>query len=656
MRTILTILFFIVSATSSAQTVRQPEPLPSAAAQMFAQLETGDWRNWIEKAEALDYLSRYDVPNAAPAVKKILEDKHPNNRWLRGQAVIAMARINPDNAAALANAHVQDPRAEVRAAVAEVCADLPKDQATPILEKLLADKTPPVQFTALAAYARHHGEQAWGRAEPITANIPDNAIEPAARALGWIGTEPALTRLRERVSQDKHQREMLAGLKGVTNPTLAPIYLDLIASSSDSTLLADAWEALQTFERDAVVAACRAAFASGDEKKVQAVARLVASYLKEPALGEALQAVLAETKDRTTLVLGLSALSCVEADRFSAFFKSQLTHDDPQVRNTVVSCLAQCKVVNLYETLERTLADTDTRVRVAALQALRKAAEAHVPQDRILEYFTSSLLSPDPATRNAAVAALVPYITLENGQAALAVMQRMQSEHGTAGAEPLMHAVFRMVEPNQAALVLQAHGYVAKWHIIGAFPSGFGAPDKDINGFTVAYPPEQGVDLTRRYTVKYNIKTDTRFGKEVNEVEIGWIPATVDDADGVLYMTKAGRSQLQMPRKNGVGYAYTELNVPANTQARMTFLLNMKAQDRVWLNGKVLNLKSKVDTKQGTATKTATVTLNAGKNRLLIKVASNDYSAAHWAPKVSTRGFALRLADPDGKPVKWSHE
>jgi len=43
------------------------------------------------------------------------------------------------------------------------------------LEKLLADKTPPVQFTALAAYARHHGEQAWGRAESITANIPDNA-------------------------------------------------------------------------------------------------------------------------------------------------------------------------------------------------------------------------------------------------------------------------------------------------------------------------------------------------------------------------------------------------------------------------------------------------------------------------------------------------
>ena len=121
-------------------------------------------------------------------------------------------------------------------------------------------------------------------------------------------------------------------------------------------------------------------------------------------------------------------------------------------------------------------------------------------------------------------------------------------------------------------------------------------------------------------------------------------------------MTKAGRSQLQMPRKNGVCYAYTELNVPEKTQVTMTFMMNMKAQDRAWLNGEMIATQSKVDSKQGTAAKTATVTLNAGKNRLLVKVASNDYSSAHWAPKVSTRGFALSLADKDGKPLKWSHE
>jgi len=225
---ILSLLLFTVNVHAQ----RLPEPMPSAAAQMFEQLETGDWRNWIGKAEALDYLSRYNVPNAEPAVQKILDDKHPNNRWLRGQAVIAMARIAPDNAAALAMAHAQDPHVEVRVAAARVCGELTKDQAAPILQKLLEDKTPAIQFGALAAYARHHGESAWSLAEPITVDIPEGAIEPAARALGWIGTEPALARLRELMAGGKHQRDVLRGLKGVTNPALTPIYLELIASSS----------------------------------------------------------------------------------------------------------------------------------------------------------------------------------------------------------------------------------------------------------------------------------------------------------------------------------------------------------------------------------------------------------------------------------------
>jgi len=620
---------------------------------MFMQLET---RDWILKAEALDYLSRYDVPNAGPAVQKILDDKGPGNRWLRGQAVIAMARIAPDKAAALAKTHAQDPHAEVRAAAAQVCYDLPKDHATPILDKLLEDRAPSIQFGALAAYAKHHGEQAWSRAEPLTAKVPEGQIEPAVRALGWIGSEPALARLHELAVQGKHQHEILAGLKGVTKPALAPIYLDLVASSSDSTALAGAWEALQTFPREAVIAACQAALASGDEKKVQAVATLVASYLKEPALGEALLAVLAETKGRTTLLLGLSALSCVEADRFSAFFVTQLAHDDPQVRTRAVSCLAKCKEVNLYATFEKTLTDTDKRVRVAALMALQNAPGEHVPQDRVLEYYTTSMLSPDKETRAAAIAAISPHITQDNGEAVLAVMQKMHNEYGADGAKPLMQAVFRMVPEEKSAEILDAFGYVTRWHVIGAFPSGFGAPGEDVDGFTVAYPPEQEVDLTKRYNVKYNIASDPRHAKKVNEVEIGWVPATIGDADGILFMTKAGRTQLQIPRATGVCYAYTEIILPEKKEARLEFLFNRNSQNRVWLNGKVLSLDSKDNTKQGTATKTATVTLAKGKNRLLVKVATKDFGIMWFKGGHNTHWLVLSLSDLEGKPVKGSYQ
>ena len=151
-------------------------------------------------------------------------------------------------------------------------------------------------------------------------------------------------------------------------------------SSNDSTLLADAWSELKAFEREAVIAACQAALASGDDKRIQAISRLVAGYLRDRALGDAIQAALDKTEDRTTRLLGLSALRCVEADRFSECFISQLTHDDVQVRTSAVHCLAQCREVNLYETLEKTLTDEDARVRVAALRTLRQAQEAHVPR------------------------------------------------------------------------------------------------------------------------------------------------------------------------------------------------------------------------------------------------------------------------------------
>jgi len=256
---------------------------------------------------------------------------------------------------------------------------------------------------------------------------------------------------------------------------------------------------------------------------------------------------------------------------------------------------------------------------------------------------------------SSAIAAISPHITQDNGEAVLAVMQKMQNEYGADGTKPLMQAVFRMVPEEKSAEILETQGYVTRWHVIGAFPSGFGAPGEDVDGFTVAYPPEQEVDLTKRYNVKYNIMRDYRAAKKVNEIEIGWVPATVGDADGILYMTKAGRTQLQIPNATGVCYAYTEISVPDKKEARLEFLFNMNSQYRVWLNGKVLSLESKVDTKKRTATKTATVTLGAGKNRLLVKVATKDFGKM-WVRGDGMHWYALSLSDLEGKPVEWSYE
>jgi HEAT repeat protein len=651
-----TIILVLCSHVAQAQIPRFPEPVPSAAAQMFEQLATGDWSNWIPKAEALDYLSRYDVPGAAAPVKAILEDTNPNNCWLRGRALVALARIDAANAGALVKVYSKDPHPEVRAAAAEVCAELPKGLAEPIIQGMLEDKTPLVHFHVLAALARHQGEAAWTLVAPAMSAIPDNCIEPAARALGWIGTEAARTRLLGLAQQGESLPLVLRGLEGITAPSLAPLYLKFITLSGDKAPLADMWQALHRMERSAVIAACREALVSGDEKQVQTVARLMASYLKEPELGESLQAAMEKSKDRTTLLLGLSALSCVEANRFRALFVTNLAHADAQIRISSIRCLAQCKDVNLYDILGKVMTDPEPAVRIPALEVLRNAPAEQMPSERVVGYFTPSLLSPDTATRQAAIAAVSPRIDPKNGAEGLAVMRKIQEQFGTGETKPLMDAVFRMVPDVGTAAILEGHGFVAKWHVIGEFPAGFGAPVADVDGFATAYPPEQKIDLSGKLTVSYNTNADKRYGKAVAKQEIAWVPATVENADGILFMTKAGRSQLVMPLKHGVSYAFTEINIPAGGEVRMAFLFNMNAQKKVWLNGAELKLESNVNQKEGTDTATAKPKLAAGKNSILVKVVTDDGSAAWWAQKVSTRGFSLTLTDTEGKPLKWSHE
>ncbi len=81
-----------------AQTPRLPEPAPSASARMFEQLNSDDW---ILQAEALDYLSRYDVPGAAGPVKAIVKGSS-GNHWLQARGMVALSRIEPANAVGLA--------------------------------------------------------------------------------------------------------------------------------------------------------------------------------------------------------------------------------------------------------------------------------------------------------------------------------------------------------------------------------------------------------------------------------------------------------------------------------------------------------------------------------------------------------------------------
>jgi len=630
-----------------AQTARLPEPVPSSSARMFEQLNSN---NWILQAEGLDYLSRYDVPGAAGPVKAILEDGGAN-RWVRSRALVALSQIEPATAVGLATTYSMNPIAELRVAAAEICHDLPAAKAAPIIKTLVAENTPLVKYNALAAHARHLGKDAWQAAAPAMTNIPANCIEPATRALGWIGTEPALAKLGELVGQDKALPAMLRGLQGVKNPALASFYLELATVAKGKLPIADVWQGLESCGNDAVIAACRQALASGDNQRLITVAHLMARFRTAPELGEAIKTALMKATDPATLTVGLAALSGVDADLARDVLLASLDHKETRIRTLAIRGLAQDEAVNLYDVLEKMLADPVSAVRVEALRSLRNASDEHVPRERLIAYFESSLLSEDKAIREAAIAAITPGLTRDNGETALGVLKKMQDQYGVAGAEPLMRAVFPLVAEEQKERLLEAHGYVTRWHAAGTFPDGWSAMGDGVDGMKTVYPPEKNVDLKQSFTVVYNFfhynSRDKRSGRKQAERVIKWEQPTVADAEGNLYLGRREANFLPLVLHSGASYAYTEIVVPRQTDVHMDFLFNKHSHSRMWLNGKELTFSVPIGSdRRTTGQRSGKATLNAGKNRILVKLVAGSPG----------RTMRLHLTDPEGKPVEFSYE
>ena len=82
----------------------------------------------------------------------------------------------------------------------------------------------------------------------------------------------------------------------------------------------------------------------------------------------------------------------------------------------------------------------------------------------------------------------------------------------------------------------------------------------------------------------------------------------------------------------------------------MNFVFNKHSHSRIWLNGKELNFSVQTD-RHNKHTRTPVrrsgkATLNAGKNRILVKLVADTPG----------RTMRLRLTDPKGKPVERSYE
>ena len=161
----------------------------------------------------------------------------------------------------------------------------------------------------------------------------------------------------------------------------------------------------------------------------------------------------------------------------------------------------------------------------------------------------------------------------------------------------------------------RAAGFITEWWMVDDFPN------KDHKGFDAAYPPEKGVDVTKAFDFEGRSRKWERHG--------------TTDVQGLVDL-----ANLFKPSNDRVAYAFAVVAVDSDRE--VTLKIGSDDAVKVWVNGEEVHSNHthrpvRVDED------TATATLKAGENRILVKVAQ---ASGGW-------GFCVRLVDKDGKALKW---
>lgn len=163
-------------------------------------------------------------------------------------------------------------------------------------------------------------------------------------------------------------------------------------------------------------------------------------------------------------------------------------------------------------------------------------------------------------------------------------------------------------------------GYVKQWLVIGPFDN------KGLKGFDVAYPPEKQIELTAEY--------DGMKGK------VQWQEVAAQTESGSVDLVKELGAT-----KEAISYAFTMVESAKQRQAELRY--SSKNATKVWLNGKLIAANEVYHSGSSEDQYRATVQLNAGGNKLLVKVCQNEQSQ----PWEKEWDFKLRIVDAIGTPV-----
>jgi outer membrane protein assembly factor BamB len=269
----------------------------------------------------------------------------------------------------------------------------------------------------------------------------------------------------------------------------------------------------------------------------------------------------------------------------------------------------------------------DTRHDGAARQLAYELLERIDPETprRLLP---GLLTDPGQELRRAAVAAAIAEAQRLPDQAAIAsaLQKALAAARDLDQVEQLARKLAELGKPADLAAQL---GFVRNWSLVGPFDNRGG------QGFALAYPPEQGVDLRAAYSGKQGVR-------------IGWYAIATADSPAKMDVGKLAKvdvNTLVGKHMGAVAYAFTAIESPHDQAVEVR--VGTPNALKVFLNGQQILAREEYHYNGRLDTHTGRGLLRAGRNELLVKLCQNEQTDA-WAQEWALR---LRICDALGGAV-----
>lgn len=204
----------------------------------------------------------------------------------------------------------------------------------------------------------------------------------------------------------------------------------------------------------------------------------------------------------------------------------------------------------------------------------------------------------------------------DDGQKKESLRQALSASRDTEQVDRIVAALGKLGEKIK---LLDHYAFLTKWRLIGPFDN------VGQKGFDVAYPPE--ADLTSE-------KFDGKNG------EVTWKEHLCTADDGVIKLT-----EIYGPEKGAIVYALSEFVSDREQPAEIR--VGCINACKAWLNGKPIMSHEKYHQAMMVDQYTAPVTLQPGKNTILLKVCQNEQTEP-WAQDWM---FQVRVTTPEGVPL-----